>query len=437
MNLSLGTCGLNCDSKPTETHFILVCSLRPRIIQNHSVSPVGTIQWPAQLLANDFVKYGIRCSVIPDKRSWCTWCRRLKDTTICNLFMIHPLQTWEIMLGYVNVLWFDMVWYITLHYVGTTLSLSLTMSHYISGWYVRTGIVTASGRSNELVSVVGLGMQCKSVKTEPCLPWHCFGLKVQDPQKETTQIPSNTIKTPSNTIQLNLWNKGRSASICPGQTSPACFQLPPWPTAPEQVMILASFCPALTWCNMINMCKTSCSMVSVVCCLHSIFGDTVFSRQIQGGSTGQEVSHRPCLIFGLAWRKGHVQWLLIMFHAHFSSKLVGEHLPMMSFHEQFVLIKRCRGLLGTSHLEHVPMYAYAPNTSTAAPSLNTLFTHCGARLNPETLHKTCYIAFVAHLKRPQISSNILKSICRFSELIFGNILGVLISGSQLASQWIP
>lgn len=194
MNLSLGTCGLNCDSKPTETHFILVCSLRPRIIQNHSVSPVGTIQWPAQLLANDFVKYGIRCSVIPDKRSWCTWCRRLKDTTICNLFMIHPLQTWEIMLGYVNVLWFDMVWYITLHYVGTTLSLSLTMSHYISGWYVRTGIVTASGRSNELVSVVGLGMQCKSVKTEPCLPWHYFGLKVQDPQKETTQIPSNTIK---------------------------------------------------------------------------------------------------------------------------------------------------------------------------------------------------------------------------------------------------
>ena len=170
-------------------------------------------------------------------------------------------------------------------------------------------------------------------------------------------------------------------------------------------MILASFCPALTWCNMINMCKTSCSMVSVVCCLHSIFGDTVFSRQIQGGSTGQEVSHRPCLIFGLAWRKGHVQWLLIMFHAHFSSKLVGEHLPMMSCNEQFVLITRCRGLLGTSHLEHVPMYAYAPNTSTAATSLNTLFTHCGARLNPETLHKTCYISFVAHLKRPQISSN--------------------------------
>ena len=175
---------------------ILMCSLRPRIIQNHSVSPVGTIQWPAQLLANDFVKYGIRCSVIPDKRSWCTWCRRLKNTSICNLFMIHPLQTWEIMLGY--VLWFDMVWYITLHYFGTTLSvslsLSLTMSHYISGWYVRTGIVTASGRSNELVSVVGLDMQCKSVKTEPCLPWHCFGLKVQEPQKETTQIPSNTIK---------------------------------------------------------------------------------------------------------------------------------------------------------------------------------------------------------------------------------------------------
>lgn len=162
--------------------------------------------------------------------------------------MTHPLQTREIMLDYVLLVWYGLVMLGTsrctsLHSIGTTLSRSLTMSHCLSMWYVHqcdTYILALRQLHAAWMSWCHLwGLVCsvrgwnrtllastwfwsESSRTSRSTKSNNTNTAFQIPFKHHSDtIKQHQIHHQSNTLQLVTRETSWTCGFCPGQTWPA------------------------------------------------------------------------------------------------------------------------------------------------------------------------------------------------------------------------